>query len=182
MYCTTNIIFQKFIALNYPATNGFARRNIQTLRNQLAAVYNDKKSIQRRAKNMFSASGILRFLEVNDGRAAVETTICLMFEMQGIQDQARSSDNRPVTHGCASYKKNYGSHIMCKNGRNLKGASEKLVKALAALNKSTLNDAMISGGISSNSIHSAPPHIGGAWERLFGAVEKPIGVAFIINH
>ncbi|KAG5864369.1 hypothetical protein JTB14_027096 [Gonioctena quinquepunctata] len=51
MYCTSNEIFQKFIAPNYSATNGLAERNIQKLKNLLKAVNNVKKSIHDKLRN-----------------------------------------------------------------------------------------------------------------------------------
>lgn len=45
-YCKNNAIFQKFIAPGHPATNGLAERNVQTLKNRLKSMANEKLPLE----------------------------------------------------------------------------------------------------------------------------------------
>ncbi|KAL1446815.1 hypothetical protein WDU94_012377, partial [Cyamophila willieti] len=51
-YCTTQGIFQKFIAPGHPATNGLAERNIQTLKNRLKALASDPTPLQEKVQSI----------------------------------------------------------------------------------------------------------------------------------
>lgn len=51
-YCTTQGMFQKFIAPGHPATNGLAERNIQTFKNRLKALTNDPAPLQRKVQKI----------------------------------------------------------------------------------------------------------------------------------
>lgn len=51
-YCSTNGIFQKFIAPGHPATNGLAERHVQILKNRLRAASDDNVPIQEKLQNI----------------------------------------------------------------------------------------------------------------------------------
>lgn len=51
-YCTSNGIFQKFIAPGHPATNGLAERNVQTLKQRLRAASNEPTSIREKLQKI----------------------------------------------------------------------------------------------------------------------------------
>ncbi|XP_046810023.1 uncharacterized protein K02A2.6-like [Lucilia cuprina] len=51
-FCQDCGIFQKFIAPGHPATNGLAERNIQTLKNKLAAMSSESSSTQEKIRDI----------------------------------------------------------------------------------------------------------------------------------
>lgn len=51
-YCSQNGIFQKFIAPGYPATNGLAERNVQTLKTRLRTAKEDNTSMHEKVQNI----------------------------------------------------------------------------------------------------------------------------------
>lgn len=51
-YCSSNGIFQKFIAPGHPATNGLAERNVQSLKQRLRAASNDPLPIRDKLRNI----------------------------------------------------------------------------------------------------------------------------------
>lgn len=51
-YCIKNGIHQKFIAPNYPATNGLAERNVQTLKRRLTAMQEDPVPLKNKLQTI----------------------------------------------------------------------------------------------------------------------------------
>lgn len=51
-FCTNSGIFQKFIAPGHPATNGLAERNVQTLKQRLAAMAEDPSPISKKVRGI----------------------------------------------------------------------------------------------------------------------------------
>ncbi|UYV79912.1 hypothetical protein LAZ67_18001028, partial [Cordylochernes scorpioides] len=51
-YCLENGIRQKFIAPGHPATNGFAERNVQTLKNKLKSMINENVPIHQKIQKI----------------------------------------------------------------------------------------------------------------------------------
>ncbi|XP_058983670.1 uncharacterized protein K02A2.6-like [Musca domestica] len=51
-FCTNSGIFQKYIAPGHPATNGLAERNVQTLKQRLAAMAEDPSPISKKVREI----------------------------------------------------------------------------------------------------------------------------------